>query len=231
MARRSRSVRGSHARTAGVEERRLLALDQFDAQSVGRHLDLDLLPEVGELRLLLEHLPDLPGHLLERLRIAHADHDLALGGPNTLGRIGLERRLAARDGPVRLGVVEDAGVLEVSRDGRLDGVALRDEPHDEEEGHHRGHEVGIRHLPRAAMVAAVPALLDLLDDDDRRILHDRCSALRRPLPALAQAAAAFCAACWFDFLQYFSVSSKVGRTSPGSTRRANSTAITGGKPL
>ena len=40
-----------------------------------------------------------------------------------------------------------------------------DQPHQQEEGHHRRHEVGIGDLPRAAVVAAADHLLDLLDDD------------------------------------------------------------------
>ena len=40
-----------------------------------------------------------------------------------------------------------------------------DQPHQQEEGHHRGDEVGIGDFPGAAMMAAMPALLDALDDD------------------------------------------------------------------
>ena len=40
-----------------------------------------------------------------------------------------------------------------------------DQPHQQEEGHHRGHEVGIGDFPGAAMMAAMPALLDAFDND------------------------------------------------------------------
>ena len=40
-----------------------------------------------------------------------------------------------------------------------------DQPHQQEEGHHRGHEVGIGDFPGAAVMAAMPALLDALDND------------------------------------------------------------------
>ena len=40
-----------------------------------------------------------------------------------------------------------------------------DQPHQQEERHHRGHEVGIGDFPGAAMMAAMPALLDAFDDD------------------------------------------------------------------
>src|SRR5262249_25600424 len=43
------------------------------------------------------------------------------------------------------------------------GAGRIDQPHQQEEGHHRGHEVGVGDLPRAAVVAVVAALLDPLD--------------------------------------------------------------------
>jgi hypothetical protein len=46
--------------------------------------------------------------------------------------------------------------------GLVAGAA--DQPQQEEERHHRGHEVGIGHLPGAAMVAAA-GHDDALDDD------------------------------------------------------------------
>jgi len=43
-------------------------------------------------------------------------------------------------------------------------LLLRHQPHDQEEGHHRGHEVGIGDLPGTA-VGCMRRLLDALDDD------------------------------------------------------------------
>jgi hypothetical protein len=40
-----------------------------------------------------------------------------------------------------------------------------DQPHQQEEGHHRGDEVGIGDFPGAAVMAAVSALLDFLDGE------------------------------------------------------------------
>jgi hypothetical protein len=54
-------------------------------------------------------------------------------------------------------IIGDAALL-----FRCGGV---DQPHQEEERHHRGDEVGIGHLPRAAMMARVTAFFDAFDDD------------------------------------------------------------------
>src|SRR3546814_15724146 len=54
-----------------------------------------------------------------------------------------------------------------------------EQPHQQEEGHHRGDEVGIGHFPRAAVMAAVRRLDHLLDDDraQRRV---RAGSQQRP---------------------------------------------------
>jgi hypothetical protein len=68
--------------------------------------------------------------------------------------------------PEPLVVDEIAGRREVVGDALfLFGAGAVEQPHQQEEGHHRGHEVGIGDLPGAAMVAAADHLLDLLDDD------------------------------------------------------------------
>ncbi len=48
-----------------------------------------------------------------------------------------------------------------------------DQPHQQEEGHHRRHEVGIGHFPGAAVMAAMAALLYALDDDGVVARHAR----------------------------------------------------------
>ena len=54
-----------------------------------------------------------------------------------------------------------------------------DQPHQQEEGHHRGHEVGIGDFPGAAVMAAMPALLDALDDDRVVAGHDPATQFTR----------------------------------------------------
>src|SRR5690606_15050236 len=99
-----------------------------------------------------------------------------------------------------------------------------------EERHHRRDEVGIGHLPGATVVAAV-ALLHLLDDDDVVVLgHDDDERWRRETRQPRRQAAAATSPARLP-LQTASVSSNDGLTSSGSVRRANSTAIAGGKPL
>src|SRR3546814_18211251 len=48
-------------------------------------------------------------------------------------------------------------------------VRRAEQPHQEEEGHHRGDEVGIGDLPRAALMAAMRLLAPLLDDGRARL--------------------------------------------------------------
>ena len=55
---------------------------------------------------------------------------------------------------------------EIIRDAALLlGRGRVDQPHQQEEGHHGRHEVGVSHLPGATVVTPVPAFLDALDDD------------------------------------------------------------------
>src|SRR3712207_9251063 len=64
----------------------------------------------------------------------------------------------------------DVGVAEEIRqtlERVLAGAA--DHPEQQEERHHRGHEVGVRDLPSPAVVAVGAALLDAADDDRARL--------------------------------------------------------------
>src|SRR5262249_6982387 len=95
-------------------------------------------------------------------------------------------------------------ILEVVEDRRA--LFLRhggDEPHHQEERHHRGDEVRVRHFPGAAVMAAV-AFLVALDDDDRAIVG-RASHAETP-----RAYAAFAGGLPFNCA---SRSLNVGRTS------------------
>src|SRR5690606_32341529 len=76
--------------------------------------------------------------------------------------------------------------IEVAGDRRL-GLLVRrvDEPHDEEEAHQRGHEVGEGDLPDAAVMAFLMVVAAAPDDDDLLPLvvgiertHDNVSASR-----------------------------------------------------
>ncbi len=86
-------------------------------------------------------------------------------------------------------------------------VGLRQEPEHDEERHHGRHEVGVRDLPGAAVMAAV-ATLHLLDDDDRFV------ALHADFLSSAKA---------------FSSSSMEGRSSEKIARRPNSIESAGGR--
>jgi hypothetical protein len=63
-------------------------------------------------------------------------------------------------------------------------VGIGDQPQQHEERHHRGHEVGVRDLPGAAVVTAGD-LLDLLDDD-RAFIPSLAEAMPFPSQGLAQ---------------------------------------------
>ena len=60
------------------------------------------------------------------------------------------------------------GVLEVSAHRLLHLLAGIQQPEHDEQGHHRGHKIGVGHLPRAAVMAAVAG--NFLDDD-RAVRH------------------------------------------------------------
>src|SRR4051812_48086828 len=203
---------GGGAAAAG-EDRRRLRIDQLDAEAVAGHRDLDLLVERPQVRRLGEPLPDALRGLFERGALA-LGHGVAVGRLVLRRRLRREREIAAGNRSVGLRLVEDAGVAEVAGHGAPHRLALADQPHHQEERHHRRHEVGVGHLPGAAVMAVgrrLPAL-----DDDRRT--DRAHAAS----ACASAAGA---------RQYCSVSENDGRSSAGMERRANSTAIAGASPL
>ncbi len=99
--------------------------------------------------------------------------------PPWAARRGLLGRLGARllrVGRGLVGGVAEAGRLrggvheldrvEVFDDGGLGLVVGRQQPHDQEEGHHGGHEIRVGDLPRAAVVAVLVAAAVALDDDD-----------------------------------------------------------------
>ena len=99
-----------------------------------------------------------------RLRRRKIDVDAGPGG-NVFHSPFLEDGLAAED------VSGAAGIPGKGNRGEVIGDALQlilghrvEQPQEQEERHHRRHEVGIGHLPGAA-VMAVPAFLALLDDD------------------------------------------------------------------
>src|SRR5664279_4743603 len=76
-----------------------------------------------------------------------------------------------------------------------------------------------------AGVAALP-----FDDDRLRLgRHDPPSPLRSVCPCYAAAAAGSAADAWL--LQFFSISSKLGRTCAGIARRPISMAIIGAEPF
>ena len=61
-----------------------------------------------------------------------------------------------------------------------------EQPHQQEEGHHRGDEVGVGDLPRPA-VGCGPSLADASDDNRllRVVAHDLCHSLREDSAASA----------------------------------------------
>src|SRR5262249_26472609 len=117
-------------------------------------------------------------------------------------------------------------ILEISAHCFLNLLAAVHQPQHDEQRHHRRHEIRVRHFPRAAVMAAMPALL--LDDDDWPAfwcvsVHCICSAYA--------AFSADGAAAPSLFLTCDSISLKVGRTWPGIARRANSMDTLGGVPF
>src|SRR5438132_5686745 len=75
----------------------------------------------------------------------------------------IARAAAAHEGDLERRVEEVGNALLVAFGGGAQ------QPHEQEEGHHRRHEVGIGNLPGAA-VMAMPAAADALDDDGLELL-------------------------------------------------------------
>src|SRR5579875_1206337 len=134
-------------------------------------------------------------------------------------------------------------VLEVAADGLLYGLAGVHQPEHDEQGHHRGDEIGISNLPGAAVVAAMTAFA--FDDDGLRAggghglsrYEDAgagSAAGPAPGPAAASPAASPSApagAATADCLQAASNSAKVGRRCAGMARRPISAASSGAVPF
>src|SRR5690349_20258376 len=85
-------------------------------------------------------------------RMAAAGFSLMLGMIADAGRGRMPRR-PLMDGAIFLRFLGER-IVEVMRDRLFDLLVLRDDPHHEEKGHHRRHEVGIRHFPSAATFAS-----------------------------------------------------------------------------
>ena len=142
-----RPERGQDGGAAHAEEGRVVLLDQLDSQPFSRHLDPDLALEQLAQARAAQRFAELLGGLLERLlfrvlRLPRARHGLSRKQPRMAGDHG--RRVLD---------LERARVLEVLGHGFPRAGVLADDPEHDEERHHRRHEVGIGHLPGAAVMA------------------------------------------------------------------------------
>ncbi|AAW73940.1 hypothetical protein XOO0686 [Xanthomonas oryzae pv. oryzae KACC 10331] len=179
---------------ADVEHRAVLLVHDLDAQAIGREIQQQLILERLQRLALVDGLFQFLHQRFQALFVlaaavfggvrgivALAAHFVLLplghvGGAAELDHrgAGAARPVHARRGRHRF-ARQRAGVAEVFGDRRtlfLGGG--RHQPQHQEEGHHRGHEVGKRHLPGAAMMAAALHLLDPSDDDGGFGLgHDR----------------------------------------------------------
>jgi len=171
----------------------------LDAQTLGRLVDDQLLRELGQFGHGLHGLTQAFGGAGEVGGFAFGDLSAQGGfaGGSQIGALaGFFRRLrrlggqlldhghgaralgavvaqggAAEDAAGPGGRRRDVGRGEVFGDAALLlRVGRVDQPHQQEEGHHGRHEVGVGDFPRAAVVAAGDHLLHLLDED-RAIAH------------------------------------------------------------
>src|SRR5205085_4986223 len=122
-------------RTATYEERPLLRLLQFNPQPFRRDAELHLVLKILELGHAAHGLFDY------LLQIAH----VVLVHYRTLSRVRVARAQRGRKPP---------RIAKISGDRLLRLIARVRHPQYDEERHHRGHEIRVRHLPRPA----VPAL-------------------------------------------------------------------------
>src|SRR5947209_9171948 len=85
-------------------------------------------------------------------RMAAAGFSLMLGMVTDASWRRMPRR-TLMDGAVFLRFLGER-IVEVMGDRFFNLLVLRDDPHDEEKGHHRRHEVGVSHFPSAATFAS-----------------------------------------------------------------------------
>src|SRR5207249_4352762 len=198
-----------------VEQQIAPPVDHLDHETRIGDLDHHLVLQLRDVRVLLrgarDRRLDLLRLALEALLLALALHDDdVLRHHLRLARL----RLVHVAGDHRA-AAQHARAPEVLRDLLAEPhVGLRQQPEHDEERHHRGHEVRVGDLPRAAVVRGVALLLPA--DDDARL---------RVLGGGHQPAAAFTAR------QAASVSSLDGRSSEKMALRANSTATMGAAPF
>ncbi len=104
------------------------------------------------------------------------------------------------------------GILEVAAHGDLNLLAAVHQPKHDEQRHHRRHEVGIGHFPRAAMMAAVCPFF--LDDDDGSFGLFHGGHVYAPALAAAAAPRVACATSLFHFFEVWSY--VAGNRAPGN---------------
>ena len=165
---------GRHrGRSAREENLPRPALNELDAQSTVRDRHFKLSRSQLTFRRF-ETFLDLLRHPREAFLLRRAENHL------DACVVQLRRRVARgqRTHPFAVALLEARGVREIGFDRFSGGFVHAQNPHHHEERHHRGHEVGVRHLPRSTVVG-VCRLLRPLDDDGA--LRDVFAHLRRLL--------------------------------------------------
>ena len=174
-----------HRALARGKQRLLAGVHDLDGQTVHRHLQTDLVTQGLQRR----HLHDgCLQTLLQLLKLHVLLRVLALGDA-LVDLAVLARQVGAATGNRCSGIPDPTAanqrqlerLLEVLGDAFQRVLAGRaQQPHQQEEGHHRRHEVGIGNLPGATVVA-MRSLLDPLDDDRLGFLGGRTRHGLRPL--------------------------------------------------
>ena len=177
---------------ARIEHRPVLLVDDLDAQPFGRHVHQQLILELPEHRIAFNQALDALLQLVQRrllaalelfaqllrfelfrFRLAHGRATLLRLNVAVLDLAGTARQILAAavqdarcvTGTAAAGHPDLERILEELGNPLEIAVGRRaEQPHEEKEGHHRRHEVGVGNLPRAAVMAAGD-LLDALDDD------------------------------------------------------------------
>ena len=167
---------------AHVEHGPVLLVDDLDLQAVFGLFQLDLTAELGQGRIVGHHLGDffLQGIDAHRIfaRQFGARHLCAdqFGGPLGVAAVHLPGRFAQVAPSSRQDAFAVAGTVaahqgNLDRRGEIAGDTVEiafgggaQQPHQQEEGHHGRHEIGISDLPGATM-GRVTTLFHPLDDD------------------------------------------------------------------
>ncbi len=206
-------------RAAGFEHRPVLTIDNLDAQPFVHHVDQQMWTQRLQARIGFNQFVKLFTQLIQAQLFGALVRRIDLFSHQAV----LLRRIVAApwDWAAFGTALVAAGQGDLKRRAEIFGdlrqllrAGDRQQPHHQEERHHRRHKIGISDLPGAAVMSGMMRLA-LSDQNDRMILFH------------ASSSSVACCAGAFTRRTCSSSSTKEGRSVVYSVLRPNSTAICG----